>query len=448
MKAPAAWWIEFAVPAPTRDIEERIGVQESRNIETRQHLEIQLENLSEHRTVVRVKPRTALAFRDLKRSRKFVEELLTDLATKTPEWLVEYQGPHAAINEGWRAYERGKVEFAIHLYRRVFASLRDDPQDAQSSVALVARFKDGTIWAPVDAATLATARSNFGVFLQAVGDERSAIQIWKLNGNHGFSLFNLAEVERNKGNIQAASELFRRSADLGNCTAPLLAYQLDADSGNPILDESLLNGYSDGSKAEDALEFLESQSQSTGDPFYLRSQQRLLALMGRVAESLEIHVSQSQETTEIVNAFHAKLAGPDRVENLPSVVAEANDGNLYALDALIADAASRDSTTEVDYWTKSKRDSQMRTGKSSDDDAPSETEIAQLVRKLGGNLSIAAVGVLGASNVSRFNLSRIRGELEDLNEHLGVNSEGDLEDGEVDLGDGDSGNFEFDFGGF
>lgn len=443
-------FLESRVSPSTSVIVESGGTSEDLGSQTR--LLIELAATSEVTTKVMfgltASPTSDLEARSL---RDQVKSIIGALDDRIPYWILDNFGPNKIVNDGWRAHESGNTQLAVSEYRRLFNSLGSEGA-AEGTYSLIAKYGGFSLAIPLDSEseTLQTARNNFGVFLKSLGDQPSAATLWRLNPDNRFSVFNLAEYERQNGNLVAALNLYERAIELGNTTAPLMAAVTSEQLGPALMREYSLSIYDDAAQADDTLSFLTSSLAESADPMYERARSKLLAHKGRISEAIEASESAQRLHGDPIAVFREKLSGSDRREYLPGIVSQANDGNQYALDALIEDAGNRDNLVEVDYWTRRKVEvaNDPATQATS---PPSDNAVVDVLKRIGVNTQTAAVGIVGlmaAGNFSRLNLREIRDSVQDMSEHMEVEASGESEAGGVEAGDGEGEAFDIDFGGF
>lgn len=393
-----------------------------------------------------------------RRAKKSFRAVLEEINERLPRFLVESKNPLRLVNEGFRVFESGDTKLALELYRRVFESLvleKDismhfsgglyffGPED--SSFFYVCDVNDAQLILGVEEKHMEVARNNLGVFLSHIGDQATALTIWRLNGDCHYSLFNLGEHERKNGRLLEAIHYFTRATEGGNPSSALMTYAVNALLPEGNRRTVSLDSYKDENNFDTALAFVNNQLSTTNDQIYAYARYVLGSIRpDRLSPSKQDADALSEY--DPTGVFLKGLSKKDRAELMTDVVAAANEGNIYALDALLRDASNRDNLMEVDHWSRRKQELLAASRKSSNE-RPGPAAAANVLKRVGVTNQAAAAGVVGLmayAAITRFTMRNVAENLGNLGETLGVGEAIDSFGGEsveADAGGMDFGDF-------
>lgn len=359
----------------------------------------------------------------LMRARVTLRWLLLQIVKMTPVWLAESYNPRAFMDSAWQTFESGQTQYAYDLHQRFIASLYEVVQGSDDFYSLICSWlpaKDSayrSLSTPVSLDDVQTVRARFGAIMAHLGDEEAAATLWKLQGDHDLSLFFLAELQRRRGNFEAALGNYRRSAVLGSRKAELFAQTLERRNLRPSTDTRVHEQGLSPSETESLFHEIDLMRRVWPDPFYIETQMLLLESLGRLTEVQDLQHELREQMEDPVAVFLSRLEGPSRVHQLSAIVESANRGNFFAIDALITDASRRDSIMEVDHWTHVKQFAETDPATGSVPE-PSSSNVAALADKLGRNMGLGVVALIGAVNLARIQVREVSASLRNIDESL------------------------------
>jgi hypothetical protein len=393
-----------------------------------------------------------------RRAKKSFGAVLEAINERLPKFLVESKDPFRLVNEGWRVFESGDTKLALELYRRVFESLVLEKDLSlhfsgglyffgaeDTSFFYVCDVNNETLILGVEEKHMEVARNNLGVFLSHIGDQATALTIWRLNGNCHYSLFNLGEHERRNGRLPEAVHYFTRATEGGNESSSLMSYAVNALLPEGNRRTVNLDTYDDEARFNVALEYVNCELSRTNDQIYAYARYIL-------ASNWPDRLQPTKQDADALSdydptAFYLRgLSKKDRAEMMTDVVAAANEGNIYALDALLRDASNRDNLMEVDHWSRRKQELLAASRKLSNE-RPGPAAAASVLKRVGVTNQAAAAGVVGVmayAAITRFTMRNVAENLGNLGENLGISESIDSFGGEsveADAGGMDFGDF-------
>jgi tetratricopeptide (TPR) repeat protein len=432
-------------PAPIR-LGEVVGFRDTPG------LTLDLHRVSDHEVFVEARLAGDPTRGNLRRARLQLRWLLLRIESMTPTWLEQSCNPESYLHEAWSEYEAARFDSALKMYQRFFLSIEVQPESGNTFCLIYEHERSTKTGSSlyrkgigVSEEVVDSARAQWAAVLLRSGDPETAVMIWQLQEGNSLAAFFLAEYQRQQGNLKTALRNYQRASELGHDLADLFVETLARDIGSPEPHSPILMQYEEANACNEALEILRGKFARSGDSFYISAQIVLLESVGRFTEIEELLRQKQSNAADPKESYLQILNGPDRASAIETVVSEANQGNFYALDALITDASRRDAVTEVDYWTKSKREVAEDPARGGETPS-SPAQIDALVQRLGKTMGMSAVALIGAANLTRISLKETQGTLRNIEASL--NAAGPQEESSSADPGGEDPDSEADFSGF
>jgi tetratricopeptide (TPR) repeat protein len=405
-------------------------------------LSVRLESLTatSTRCVFELEPQD-LNWNSRRRIKKAAKAILDRINNDLVFFVAESKDPAQMLNEGWLIFKAGDTKEALEMYRRFFESLIAEKDittyfnaatffasgsEETENFFYVCDVNDKKVVVGLADELLRTARNNLGVFLSSSGDLQTALTIWRLNDENHYSLFNLGEHERKNGRPLEALYYFKRATEGGNASSLLMAYVVNETLPAETRQSISLDPYDDKEKFDAALEYVSSELAVSGDQLYAYARYVLASKFPDRAKP-DPKDEAALHAYDPTGVFLKNLGKKDRSALMADVVAAANAGNIYALDALLQDASQRDNLMEVDHWTRRKQEL-LSANKKVSNQRPSPTATASVLKRVGVTNQAAAAGVVGVMAVAamqRFTMRQVADNIGNVGDALGFEESGD-----------------------